>query len=773
MDQTIVELPAPIGPATSLPELIEGPANLVTVYWRRRRLIGTCVLACLGLAGLYLLIAPRLYQATARLLVLQQVARPLNVVNTEQSRVVEAAEDIIPTQMMVVNSPVVVGRAIQSIGLEELPSLRTSGSFDRCVREAVKNLIVTRPDRQAKILQIDYRAKAPHEAVRIVQAIVASYKTFLGDAYHKDNSEVIVLLTRARDDLNTELKELERKYLEFRQKAPHLTPDSTGRPIINRRLEEWLRASNEAMVKAVQLQAQLELGQKLAREGVGLWAIANAMDHLGEKANNNLTSRTQNAAPPQPLDYLRQLSQEQQQVAVRYGAQSTKVREIQEQITQVQEHSRNVRSRLEQAEVRDLLESTERSLQSIETMRKQLADQFDRDLVIAKSAEIDLLKESSLRNNLERQRLLFNTVVDQLKQAKLVGDYSSIRSQVIEPANAFPSAVRPLVSLTLAMALLAGGALGAGAALVSDLLDPRIRSLAEMRRVIHFPFLGQVPQLPDSPVTGASPVGLVSHVLPRSPSAEAFKVVRANVDRSRRNQGIRVVLVTSPRPGEGKTTVASNLAICLAQAGRRVLLVDADLRHPMQHEIHGLRRDRGLVQILREVMSIDQVVQTAAVSNLDVITSGPETPNPAELLSSSLLHDFLDRAREDYDTVVIDSPSLLAVADPAIIGAVVDGILLVARVATTKRDDAARAVEVLKGLGTPVLGGLINGVGPEPDPRPWLPSERGGERTDRYPREIRIDSQLIFVPGAGIGVPPASAASRFPSPLDALEDNRR
>jgi capsular exopolysaccharide synthesis family protein len=772
MDQTIVEWPAPGGPAPSLQELIEGPANLVTVLWLRRRLVGTCILACLGLAGLYLLIAPRRYQASARLLVLQQGARPLNVVNTEQSRVVEAAEDIIPTQMMVVSSPVVLGRAIESIGPEDLPSLKASGTLDRALREAQKNLIVSRPDRLAKILQIDYRARTPGEAVRIVQAIVDSYKTFLGDAYHKDNSEVIVLMTRARDDLNTELRELERKYLEFRQNAPYLTPDSTGRPIINRRLDEWDRASNEAMVKAIQLQAQLELGQRLAREGVGLWAIANAMDQIGDKASTNLIARTQSIAPPAPLDYLRQLSQEQQQLTVRYGPQNTKVREIQEQISQVQEHARSVRSRLERAEVRDLLESTERSLKSIETMRKQITKQFDHDLVIARRAEIDLLKDSSLRNNLERQRMLFNTVVDQLKQAEFVGDYSSIRSQVIESPNALPSPVRPLVALTLVMAMLAGGALGAGAALVSDLLDPRIRSLAEMRRVIHFPFLGQVPQLPDSPVAGASSVGLVSHVLPRSPSAEAFKVVRANVDRTRRKQDVRVVLVTSPRPGEGKTTVASNLAICLAQAGRRVLLVDADFRRPMQHQIHGLRRDRGLVQILRDVMSVDQVVQTTAVSNLDVLTSGPETPNPAELLSSPLLHEFLDRVREDYDTVIIDSPSLLEVADPAIIGAVVDGILLVARVATTKRDDAARAVEVLKGLGTPVLGGLINGVGPEPDPRPWLPFDRGDERPDRYPREIRIDSQLIFVPGTGIGTPPRSSASRFPSPLDALEDNR-
>src|SRR5262249_54020637 len=110
--------------------------------------------------------------------------------------------------------------------------------------------------------------------------------------------------------------------------------------------------------------------------------------------------------------------------------------------------------------------------------------------------------------------------------------------------------------------------------------------------------------------------------MPRSPTAESFKVVRANLDLSRRNQGVRVVLVTGPRSGEGKSTVASNLAVCMAQVGRRVLLVDADLRRPVQHEIHGLRRERGLAQVLRELLPLERVVQATTIKNLDVITSG-------------------------------------------------------------------------------------------------------------------------------------------------------
>jgi capsular exopolysaccharide synthesis family protein len=229
-------------------------------------------------------------------------------------------------------------------------------------------------------------------------------------------------------------------------------------------------------------------------------------------------------------------------------------------------------------------------------------------------------------------------------------------------------------------------------------------------------------------------------------------------------------MVTSPRSGEGKTTVASNLAICLAQVGRRVLLVDADLRRPMQHEIHGLRRECGLVQILRDVSPVDRVVQATPVKNLGVVTSGPDVPNPAELLSAPFLREFLDCARADYDMVIIDAPPLLTVADPAIIGALVDAVLLVVRVATTKRDDAARAVELLKGLGTPVLGGLINGVGPDPDPTAWVRSERDERKPARYVREIRIDSQLIFVPGADRGPSPGVVARPLGPPADELTD---
>lgn len=577
----------------------------------------------------------------------------------------------------------------------------------------------------------------------MVRAITASYKAFLEDVYQKNNGQVIQLMTRARDDLSEELKDQEREYLEFRQETPLLMSDGGGRPLIKRRIDEWDRAANEAMVRAVQLKAQLELGRKLAKEGIGLWSISYAMDQMGGGAGG-LGPRTQGLTPASPSDYIRQLAQEQQQLADRYGPQNNRVKEIHEQITRVQEQARSSRNQLEQAEVNDLLASIEQGLGSIDAMRAKIAEQLDRDSADAKKAEIALLADSNLRNNLERQRTLFNTVVDQLKQAKLTGDFSGVWSQVIEPGNALPGPVRPLVALTLALALAAGGVLGAAAALVAGLLDPCIRSLEELRRVLQLPLLGQVPQLPAALASRTSPAALICQTMPRSPAAEAYKVARANLDLARRGRDVRVVLITSPCGREGKTTVASNLAICLAQAGRRVLLVDADLRHPAQHAIHGLRHERGLVHVLRDLLPVGRVVQATAITNLGVICSGPEVSNPAELLSSTHLHAFLDQARGAYDIVIIDSPSLLAVADPSILGAAADGILLVARASATKRADANRAVEILKGLGTPLLGVLANGIGPESDAQAHLPPEPDEGREDRTGGEILADPQITL-----------------------------
>ena len=468
---------APTGPGPREFELLEEAKRLTGVIRRGWWAIGISILVCLLAAITYLAVTQRVYQAEAQLLVLQQGGRPLNVANIDPGRLTEGAEDYIPTHAVILASPLVVKRAIEQIGLDRLPSaLEAQRAKLDPVEEVTKRLKVTRPDRLAKILRVEYRAGDRVEVVRMVEAITESYKRVLEEAFQKSNSNtVIALISKARDELSQELQDLEGKYLELRRKTPSPIAGVEGRAFLASRLARWDQAANEAMIKSVQLKRQLELGRKLAGEGTELWAVAHAISQLGGDTNSltAILSSSQDGA----ADYIRQLAQEHQQLNERFGPNYAKVRELKAQIERVRQSVRGARSHMEVGEVRDLLSALEQSLQSVQVMRDELGKQYNENQKEAKQFELDLLTDDDLRNKLERHRLLFNSVVEQLKQARFVSDYSSLTSQVIDPPKTPRRPVWPRTGLTLALALVLGSMLGMSVLVVRDRLDPRIRSI--------------------------------------------------------------------------------------------------------------------------------------------------------------------------------------------------------------------------------------------------------------------------------------------------------
>ena len=667
---------------------------------------------CLTIAGLYVAAAKRTYQATTRLLVLQQGGRPLNVANSDPNRIMEGTDDYIPTHSMIVCSPMVVKQAIDKVGLEHLPTLLAAKQANKDpVEEAINNIKVTRPDRMAKIFRVDYQAGDQEETDRLVQALVDSYQQFVGATFQKNSGTIITLISKARDELSRELKELEDQYLDFRRTNSNVIVGLEGHSFWASRLVRWDQAANEAMVKAVQLKTQLEVGRKLAGDGAELWAIAHAITQIGGDPNSLMALVTAGSSQNGETDLIRQLFIEQQQLVERHGPDYAKVKELKLQIDRIRERGRSARSHLEAGELKDMLASISRSLDSVQTMREDLRTQFQQAQEQAKKVEVDLLTEENLRSKLERQRALFSSVVDQLKQAQFVSDFTSVTSQVIEPPHTLRSPVWPRPVLTLVLALITGCMLGVGTVFFLDRLDQRVRSLAELRQAMGLAVLGEIGQVPADQVAVVGAIGLISHSKPRSNWAEAYRAVRTNIDFLRRNQRLQVLALTSPYAGDGKSTSACNLAISDAHTGRRVLLIDADLRRPTVHKVFELDRDRGFSHVLRDLMPWEQAVQHTAIENLDVITAGQEVDNPAELLSSTRMEELLDQFRQSYDVIIIDSPPVLAVTDPAIIGGVVDGMVVVVHASTLRYHDATRIRELLHNLGTPILGMIVNGIG--------------------------------------------------------------
>ena len=312
-------------------ELAVEMRRLIGVLRQGWRLIAISAVVCLTLAGLYVAAAKRSYQATTRLLVLQQGGRPLNMANSDPNRIMEGTDDYIPTHSMIVCSPMVVKQAIEKVGLEHLPTLLAAKRADKDpVEEAIYNIKVTRPDRMAKIFRVDYQAGDREETDRLVAALVASYQQFLGDTFQKNSGTVITLISKARDDLSKELKELEDQYLEFRRTNANVIvgQGQEGRSFWASRLSRWDQAANEAMVKAVQLKSQLEVGRKLAGDGAELWAIAHAITQVGGDPNSLLALVTAGSSQNGEGDFIRQLAVEQQQLVERYGPDYAKVKEL-------------------------------------------------------------------------------------------------------------------------------------------------------------------------------------------------------------------------------------------------------------------------------------------------------------------------------------------------------------------------------------------------------------------------------------------------------------
>ncbi len=195
---------------------------------------------------------------------------------------------------------------------------------------------------------------------------------------------------------------------------------------------------------------------------------------------------------------------------------------------------------------------------------------------------------------------------------------------------------------------------------------------------------------------------------PKSIISEAFRVLRTNLQFSSIDKQLKIISITSSDPGEGKTTIASNLAASVASTGSKVLLIDADLRKPRMQKVFLLENYKGLSNLLAENLPLESVINQTGMENLHVITSGPVPPNPAEILGSGRMKNFLSKAGSVYDMVFLDSPPVNTVADASILSPYVDGVILVVEAGTTPREAVIAAKQQLEKVKANIIGVVLN-----------------------------------------------------------------
>lgn len=349
-----------------------------------------------------------------------------------------------------------------------------------------------------------------------------------------------------------------------------------------------------------------------------------------------------------------------------------------------------------------------------EEQLRDLKSRIDLAREEVKNLEAAILQEDSARAiaELKNRRDLLQQQISQWQAtyAQLYTAYTGNQANtltLVEPAEPNYTPIGPQVFSNVLLAGAIGALLAVGAILLLEYLDDTVKNGEEIAELTGLPFLGIIPRVREK----ATEV-LLTQQQPRSAFSECFRTLRTNLQFSGFDRPLRTILVTSPQPTEGKSTVVANLGVVLAQAGRRVIVVDTDLRRPILHHIFDKENDWGLTGALfGEGTRTDDGLLPTEVENLLFLPSGPLPPNPSEILGSQRMGDFLSHLQEQADVILLDSPPLLTMADASVLAARVDGVVLVADSGKTRREALKKAAEMLRRVGARILGVALNRVG--------------------------------------------------------------
>ena len=377
----------------------------------------------------------------------------------------------------------------------------------------------------------------------------------------------------------------------------------------------------------------------------------------------------------------------------------------------------NAYIQLSQRDAADALVDASADIQTrLDTLQKDIADLDGRLAALPSCTGATQPRECDQRPRLTQDRdSLVNQVVplrQRLNELQL-GTSKNSGPQVIARANIPTSPARPRPIYNGLLGLGVGLVFAVGLAFIREHLDDSIRSKEDLERCAPgLPVVGTIPAL--EAWKNRSETHVISRTEPNSPVAEAYRSLRTAVRFVTLDQSVRVIQITSPNVSEGKSTTVANLAVALARAGERVVVVCCDLRRPRIHEFFGLNNDIGLTNVIMGTTSLSAALQPVpGQDRLVLLASGELPPNPSELLSSNRAAQVLAALQKEASVVLVDCPPVLPVTDAAVLSSRVDATILVATVGTTGRKEMVRAVELLRQVSAPLLGLVLNGTSAE------------------------------------------------------------
>jgi capsular exopolysaccharide synthesis family protein len=660
----------------------ESQINVLALAWKARWLI---VLGMLlgGLAAWAYLqrVTPR-YTSVSRIMVEPRI------LSSEYGATTQVGKWL-PTQTELIRSNGVLSAALESPEVQELSTIRQAASPLGVVKSRLRVGVGQNDD----LISVSLEIPSAEDAAVIVNAIVDAYIANFAESYRTRTTKDLNVLLEKKRLADGVLEEQRNALDDFRRKHVALSVQVNNDNVINRRfagLSEELNAT------------ELELLQAKARynRAMRMYESPQQRPYLMETAiSQHSTSRT--------ADLSNQVREVEQQLTVersRWGDGYPRVRMLKESLDSMKSELAEQQAAVIEAYV----DSLRQDYEILTSKRDELQRAFEKQFDLATEVSGQVIELDSLEAAVQRAAEDVSLLAEQIKRLELTEEVGGMSVSVIDVAAPSTLPSYPSRERFLATGLALGGLLGFGLAFLRDLLEQRLRSLDEISRVMQLPIVGVIPF--QSRIESRSEAGRIVATQPRCTTSEAIRTLRTSVYLGLAAQSSRVFVVTSPAPGDGKSTVASNLAIAMAQVGQRVLLIDADMRKPTQHEIFAIEPTSGLASILTDRRPADEAIVRSEIERLDLLPCGRRPSNPAELLNDGYFASLLDELALRYDRIVIDSPPILPVADARALAAMADCTLLVLRAESSTRRMATSARDELWRVRAQRIGLVVNGV---------------------------------------------------------------
>jgi len=665
--------------------------NLIQIVWRNRWIILLTTIGALAIAFIYVLKATPIYTSTSRIYVEQSGPKIL----TEVEGVMTQSKNYLYTQAELLRSTPILSAALEKPGVKQMRIFHNVDNFIAYLKKKALDISVGKKD---DIISISSDSPDPAEAAHLINAVVDSYITYHATRKRSTSAEILKILRSEKDKRNKELAEKLQTMMDFKKQHEALAFESRQGNLVIERLERLSTVLTEAQLTTIEAESNYNTIKDMIDDPVRLKQYVESQ----RVATAYLSTENQKAQLQSKLEQLEiSLANRSREVAPGHPA----IVAYKNDIERIKRQIANLDVQFAQAQ----LAVAQQQYLAAKDKEKQIAEYYDDQRRQTLALNEQIAQYTILQSDWEQTKKLCDILDERIKELNVTEDVGALNISILEAAHPATTPSAPQKTKYMALALIVGLMLGGGLALLRDWMDQKLHSAEEISTVLGVPVLGVVPSM--SRREDVAERGRKVYLDSKSSWAEAYRTIRTAVFFGAPKCEAKTILVTSPAPSDGKTTLASNLAIAMAQAGQKTLILDADFRKPMQHNVFRINHEEmGLSSVLAGAIKLHEAIQFTGIKGLDILTRGPDVPNPSEILNSSGFAKLLKILSNEYDRIIIDSPPVIPVTDAQIIAAICDITLMVLRAEKSTRKISRQARDGLLSVGAHMLGVVVNDV---------------------------------------------------------------